>query len=132
MTSITADTLRIVCTKCLKLAHVLRVEANMGEDALEVWVECHDKSIMGYIDSQIVLQGGRDVTMQDLRRVRGLDAMLNHALEAMRKFAARADVLTQYIGDAKSQHEDECLQRYEAAGAALIKAYEDNRGKART
>lgn len=119
----TAETLRIVCTKCLAVARVHWVDVDHESDSVEVWVECHGKAILGRLQNETlhaVSFTGHDVTLRDLSRVKDADRMLEHALESMRRFAERADKLTAFIRSEVSDHDGEALQRYEAAATALM------------
>lgn len=124
--NVTTANLRIVCTACLKVATVHHVELRANSDAYQVIVECHDKAIIAHIDHErVVASRTRDITLQDLTRVRDAHEQLRSALDAMKLYADRADHLSRFIADRKTQHGDEVMQHYEGAAMALMKVYQD-------
>jgi hypothetical protein len=121
---------RIVCTKCLKEAQVHMVEQNMNEDALDVWVECHGKSLIGRLSREALVASkhqDHDITLQSLRRVIDAEDWLSRTLETLRLLAQRADKLTAFVRSETADHEGEVMQRYDAAAMALFEAVERHR-----
>lgn len=63
---LTKDTLRIICTKCPAVVKVHHLN-DIGSGDSEVWVECHDTHLLGWLPKRGPYDGHKDYVLSDIR-----------------------------------------------------------------